>query len=245
MLPDGNVDYLGRGDDQVKIRGYRVEIGEIEAALGRHDAVAQAVVLVREDRPGDRRLVGYVVPAGSADDSCADSCADPFDSAGLLAFAATLLPEYMVPATVLTLPALPLTANGKVDRAVLPAPELPSAAAARAPRTPREELFCGLLAEVLGVPQVGPDDSFFDLGGDSIMSIQLVARARRAGLTITARDVFTRRSAAGLADAALDLPQAATEAPAPAPARCRSPRSPTGWPNTPVPSTSSTPTTSR
>ncbi|MGF1426922.1 amino acid adenylation domain-containing protein [Kitasatospora sp. LaBMicrA B282] len=206
VLPDGNVDYLGRGDDQVKIRGYRVEIGEIEAALGRHRAVAQAVVLVREDRPGDRRLVAYVVPAAGPD-------AAELDTADLLGFAGTLLPEYMVPATVVTLPALPLTANGKVDRAALPAPELPSAEAARAPRTPREELFCGLLAEVLGLDRVGPDDSFFDLGGDSIMSIQLVARARRAGLTITARDVFTRRTAAALAEAALDLPQAAVEAP--------------------------------
>ncbi|MFE4519263.1 amino acid adenylation domain-containing protein, partial [Kitasatospora sp. NPDC056783] len=203
VLPDGDVDYLGRGDDQVKIRGYRVEIGEIEAVLGRHPEVAQAVVLVREDRPGERRLVAYAVPATGA-------APDP---AGLLDFAGQSLPEYMVPGAVVTLPALPLTANGKVDRAALPAPEQPSAEDARAPRGPREELFCALLAEVLGLPRVGPDDSFFELGGDSIMSIQLVARARLAGLAITARDVFTRKTAAGLADAALDLPQAAAEAP--------------------------------
>ncbi|MFJ8626000.1 amino acid adenylation domain-containing protein [Kitasatospora sp. NPDC093550] len=204
VLPDGNVDYLGRGDDQVKIRGYRVEIGEIEAALGRHPGIAQAVVLVREDRPGDRRLVAYTVP---------DTPGTAPDLAGLREFLGQSLPDYMVPGTVVPLPALPLTANGKVDRAALPAPELPSAEAARAPRGPREQLFCELLAEVLGLSAVGPDDSFFELGGDSIMSIQLVARARLAGLTITARDVFTRRTAAGLADAALDLPQAAAEAP--------------------------------
>ncbi|MEV5708584.1 amino acid adenylation domain-containing protein, partial [Actinoallomurus sp. NPDC052274] len=172
---DGRLEYLGRTDHQIKIRGFRVEPGEVESALTGHEAVSQAAVLVREDPPGGRRLVAYV--AGDA------------DPAELRAFVRDRLPEYMVPAAVVPLPELPLTASGKLDRAALPAPEF--RASGRAPRTPQEELLCRLFAEVLGLDgPVGADDGFFDLGGDSIVAIQLVARARREGLVLTAREVF-------------------------------------------------------
>ncbi|MGW6055207.1 amino acid adenylation domain-containing protein [Streptomyces sp. NPDC055189] len=187
---DGLLEYVGRADQQVKLRGFRIEPGEIEEALTRDEGVAQAVVIVREDRPGDRRLVAYVVPAPGA----------ATDPAALLAGVAAQLPEFMVPSALVTLDALPLTGNDKVDRKALPAPEPESAASAgRAPRTPREETLCGLFADVLGLDEVGADDSFFDRGGDSIMAIQLVSRARREGLHFTPRDVFGHQTPESLA----------------------------------------------
>ena len=194
---DGVLVFCGRADDQVKVRGFRVELGEVEAVLAAFAGVAQVAVAAVEDpgRPGSRRLAGYVVagPGGC-------------DLAGLREFAAARLPEYMVPAALVELEALPLTANGKLDRRALPAPVFSGAAGGRGPRSAREELLCGLFAEVLGVDRVGIDDSFFDLGGDSIISIQLVSRARKAGLALTPVDVFITPTVAELADIATDLP---------------------------------------
>ncbi|MFF9062343.1 amino acid adenylation domain-containing protein, partial [Streptomyces sp. NPDC014882] len=186
---DGELEYLGRADHQVKIRGFRIELGEIEACLESHRDVARAAVVVREDRPGDRRLVGYAVPADGRDG----------DQAALRDHLAALLPDYMVPSAFVTLDALPLTANGKLDRKALPAPVAAAPTAGRAPATPAEETLCAVFAEALGVPAVGPDDNFFDLGGDSIVSLRMIALARRAGLRLTTRDVFTHRTPAALA----------------------------------------------
>src|SRR6266851_1652536 len=160
---DGVLEFLGRADDQVKIRGFRVELGEVEAVLERHRSVDRAVAVVREDRPGDRRLLGYVVSGAGV------------EAAALREFAAGLLPDYMVPAGVVVVDALPLTANGKIDRRRLPVPDL-SPAVSRPPRTAQEQLLCGLFADVLGVGQVNIDDDFFQLGGHSLLAVQLISR---------------------------------------------------------------------
>ncbi len=188
---DGVLDFLGRADSQVKLRGFRIEPGEIEATLVRHGSVAQATVIAREDTPGNKRLVAYVVAA-------ADQAADP---AALRAHLGRSLPDYMVPSALVVLERLPLTPNGKLDRKALPAPDL-TAGVRRGPRTPQEDILCGLFAEVLGVERVGIDDNFFALGGDSIMSIQLVSRARKLGLIITPRAVFQHQTVATLAGVA-------------------------------------------
>ncbi|MBB0242683.1 amino acid adenylation domain-containing protein [Streptomyces alkaliphilus] len=186
----GELEFLGRTDDQVKIRGFRVELGEVESVLGAHPAVRQCVVVVHEDPPGTRRLVGYVVTGGP----------DGPDGEALRAHAASTLPEYMVPAAVMVLDALPTTANGmKVDRKALPSPEFAACGTRTAPRDTAEATLCELFSAVLGVAEVGVHDSFFDLGGDSIMSIQLVTRARAAGLILTPKDVFGHRTVAALA----------------------------------------------
>lgn len=187
---DGEMEFVGRADDQVKLRGFRIELAEVEAALVRDEAVAHASVVVREDRPGIRRLVGYVVPADGSED---------LDPHRLREHVATRLPDYMVPAALVVMEALPLGATGKLDRSALPVPEITGSGAGRVPRTSREKALAEVFAEVLGVSEVGADDSFFDLGGDSIVSIQLVARARKAGLAITPRDVFTHKTVAALA----------------------------------------------
>ncbi|MFE9203290.1 amino acid adenylation domain-containing protein [Micromonospora sp. NPDC007230] len=191
---DGTLEFVGRADAQVKIRGFRVEPGEIEAVLSRHPAVGQVAVIAREDQPGVKRLVGYVVPAPGA----------LVDPAALRAHVGASLPEYMVPAAVVGLPTLPLTPSGKLDRRALPAPGFTGSAGGRAPANDRETLLAGLFAEVLGLDAVGVDESFFDLGGDSIVSIQLVSRARKAGLSFSPRDVFVHRTVAGLAAVAAD-----------------------------------------
>ncbi|MDX3071016.1 non-ribosomal peptide synthase/polyketide synthase [Streptomyces sp. MI02-7b] len=194
----GELQYLGRVDDQVKLRGFRVEPGEIENVLARHPGVASATVLLR-----DERLVAYVVPAPVPGRDA--------DTAALRAHAAAALPEHMVPAAFVVLDALPLTPNGKLDRAALPAPDFAAEVTATAPRTPREARMCDLVAAVLGLERVGPDDDFFRLGGDSIIAMQLVVRVRAAGLTITPRDVFRHRTPAGLAAAAVDTVRQDTE----------------------------------
>ncbi|MFD4573532.1 amino acid adenylation domain-containing protein [Streptomyces sp. NPDC058417] len=188
-LPDGALDYVGRADDQVKLRGFRIELGEVEGALQSHPEVDRAAVLIREDRPGDKRLVAYVVPATGAAPA----------PATLRAHVAGQLPDYMVPAAVVALDGLPLTTHGKLDRRALPAPDYTDATRGRAAATAPERALCAVFATVLGLPEVGADSGFFDLGGDSISSIQLVGRARAAGLLITAQDVFLHRTPAALA----------------------------------------------
>ncbi|MGE0126450.1 MAG: condensation domain-containing protein, partial [Vicinamibacterales bacterium] len=210
---DGVLDFLGRADAQVKLRGFRIEPGEIEAALLRHDAVAQAVVIARrgadsaesgaaEGGAGPLRLVAYAV---------AKAAVPAPDAAALRQHLAALLPDYMVPSAFVMLPRLPLTPNGKLDRRALPAPVI-ATNVIRPPRTPQEELLCALFAETLGVGEVGIDDNFFALGGDSIMSIQLVSRARRAGLAITPRAVFQHQTAASLAAVAAATQEPTAEA---------------------------------
>jgi amino acid adenylation domain-containing protein/non-ribosomal peptide synthase protein (TIGR01720 family) len=186
---DGQVEYLGRADDQVKIRGFRIELGEIEAVLARHDTIGQVTVLVREDQPGVKQLVAYVVPRPGTET----------DSAQLRAHVGEVLPDYMVPAAVVVLDTFPQTPNGKLDRRALPAPDLSATSGGRQASGAREEILCALFQELLNLTAVGADDSFFDLGGDSIMSIQLVSRARSAGLVITPGQVFEHKTAAALA----------------------------------------------
>jgi len=168
-LPDGNLEFLGRYDSQVQMRGFRVELGEIEAVLGQHPAVGEAVVIQREDDPGDKRLVAYVVPALGQSPPVSD----------LRRLLKQNLPDYMVPAAFVLLEALPLTANGKVDRRALPAPKFSAKAIDAAyvpPRTPTEELLAVIWAEVLGVEQVGVNDNFFDLGGHSLKATRVISR---------------------------------------------------------------------
>ncbi|MFC8142797.1 amino acid adenylation domain-containing protein [Streptomyces paradoxus] len=179
---DGTLEYLGRADDQVKIRGFRIEPGEVEAALASHPDVAQAVVLVQ-----DGRLVGYTV--GRA-----------LDADALRRHAGRTLPDHMVPSAVIVLDRLPLTSNGKLDRAALPAPHAQSRG--RAPRTPQEEILCGLFADVLGLDphRVGTDNGFFDLGGDSLLAMRLTDRMRSVlGIALPVRAVFEAATPAGLA----------------------------------------------
>ncbi|GGR38124.1 amino acid adenylation domain-containing protein [Streptomyces netropsis] len=192
---DGVLEYMGRADDQVKIRGFRIEPGEVEAVLAGHDAVGHVAVIVREDRPGDRRLVAYVVagPDGAAG-------AAP-DAAALRRFATERLPRHMVPSAFVFLDALPLTSRGKLDRRALPAPGDGATAVRRAPRTVREELLCGLFGQVLGVPAVGVDDDFFALGGHSMLATQLISRVRSVlGAELDIRTLFDAPTVADLAE---------------------------------------------
>ncbi|MDB4970228.1 MAG: amino acid adenylation domain protein, partial [Myxococcales bacterium] len=183
---DGVIEYLGRIDHQVKVRGYRIELGEIEAALLACDGVHAGVVVVR-----DERLVAYVVGTATAP--------------SLREQLKATLPEYMVPPLFVTLESLPLTSNGKVDRKALPAPggERPELGQAYlAPRTAAEELLAGIWCQLLGLDRVGIEDNFFEVGGDSILSIQVVSRARRAGLALTPRQVFDHPTVAAQAEVA-------------------------------------------
>ncbi|MEV0691702.1 non-ribosomal peptide synthase/polyketide synthase [Streptomyces sp. NPDC050388] len=187
--PDGTVEFLGRADDQVKIRGFRVEPGEVEAALAAHPGVADVAVVAHEDRPGSRRLVAYVV--------------GPEDLTAVRESARRSLPDYLVPSVFVALPALPLSGNGKVDRAALPAPESVGGDrrdAPTAPRTDAERRTADVFAEVLSVQQPGVEDDFFQLGGDSILSIRLAARLSEAfGTDLSPRAVFTHPTPAALA----------------------------------------------
>jgi amino acid adenylation domain-containing protein len=179
---DGNLEYLGRTDKQLKIQGYRVEPGEIVAAMTAGSLVAQAAVAVYELDGGGHILIGYVVPAGGLD----------IDPAALRLHLSTLLPEYMIPAQLMVVTALPLTANGKLDVSALPRPAELSASAAT--NSSHADFLYGMFAELTGAAQVGPDDDFFVLGGTSLDAARLVARARRAGMRLTLRDVLARRT---------------------------------------------------
>ncbi|WP_189868244.1 non-ribosomal peptide synthetase, partial [Streptomyces noursei] len=186
---DGQLVYGGRADDQVKVRGFRIETGEIESALVEHPGVGHALVDARADQLGGQRLIGYVVPVAGA------SAVDPVV---LREFVGERLPEYMVPAAVVVLDAIPLMPNGKVDRRALPEPAF-SGGTYRAPRTPQEQVLCGLFAEVLGADSVGIDDSFFDLGGHSLLVAKLTARiGSRLNVELTVRDVFEAPTVAAL-----------------------------------------------
>jgi amino acid adenylation domain-containing protein len=173
-LPDGNIELLGRIDHQVKVRGTRIELGEIESWLSQHPAVRESVAAVREDTPGDKRLVAYIVPATEHEAPT---------HAELHGFMRERVPEYMIPSTFVVLSALPLTASGKVDRLGLPAPDQSACGAENvyvAPRTPIEELLCDLWSQVLGRESIGIHDSFFELGGHSLMAMQLVSKVRES-----------------------------------------------------------------
>ncbi|WP_055529415.1 non-ribosomal peptide synthetase, partial [Streptomyces alboniger] len=197
---DGELHFVGRADDQIKIRGFRVEPAEIEARLTAHPAVAEAVVSLYDDG-GRKRLAAHLVPAAA--ELRADLAAEPPTAAELRAHLAAGLPDYMLPAAFVTVPELPLTANGKVDRRQLPVPDWSAGVdrAHRAPRTETERVLAGIWAELLGVTLIGVDDNFFMLGGDSILSIQVVSRARAAGLALSPRDLFRHPTVAELAAA--------------------------------------------
>jgi amino acid adenylation domain-containing protein/non-ribosomal peptide synthase protein (TIGR01720 family) len=193
---DGAIEYLGRNDQQVKIRGFRIELGEIEVQLARYASIREAVVLVREDVAGEKRLVAYVVPRDG------ESGEALLSAEALRAYLKPMLPEYMVPSAFVLLERLPLTPNGKVDRKGLPAP--PAIGPGReyvAPRTATEQALCEVWQQVLGRERVGIEENFFSIGGDSILSIRVVASANRAGVAITTRQVFTHQTIAELAQA--------------------------------------------
>jgi amino acid adenylation domain-containing protein len=187
----GKLEFLGRVDTQVKIRGFRIEPGEVEHALSQHPTVAQCVVVAREDRPSDQRLVGYVISRHGA---------DPVNPDRLREYLRQRLPDHLVPATVVALDALPLTPNGKVDRAALPIPRYARTAPRRAPGSARETVLCELFAEVLGVPEVGVEDGFFDLGGHSLLATRLASKVRTAlGVDLPVAALFEARTPAALA----------------------------------------------
>ncbi|MFC3453288.1 amino acid adenylation domain-containing protein [Amycolatopsis speibonae] len=188
---DGEIVFLGRADDQVKIRGYRVELGEVEAVLAAQPGVVEAVLLAREDQPGEKRLVGYFVSDGGD--------AGPEEIRRQMAL---VLPDYMVPIAVVALPGLPVTPNGKVDRRALPAPDLVGRASEKAPENETEKVLCALFGEILSVEQVGVDDAFHDLGGSSALAMRLVARIREElGEDLPIRQLFSSPTPAGLARA--------------------------------------------
>ena len=196
-LPDGDIEFIGRIDNQVKIRGFRIELGEIEAVLATYSQVKQVVVIAREDIPGNKRLVAYLVTQNQST-----------NISDLRRFLSQKLPDYMIPSTFTLLEILPLTPNGKVDRKMLPAPEaeLTREQEFVPPQTPIEQILATIWQDVLGLKKVSSHDKFFEIGGDSILSIQVVARARKAGIKITPRQIFqypTLTELAAVADIAV------------------------------------------
>jgi acyl carrier protein len=191
-LPDGNIEFLGRIDHQVKVRGFRIEPGEIEAVLGRHPGVRESVVLAREDEPGDRRLVAYVVP----------KTGEIPIVGGLRRFLAEKLPDYMIPSSFVVLDALPLTPSGKVDRRALPAPdgvrpELEETFAA--PRTPIEQALAEIWCCILKLERIGVHDNFFELGGHSLLATQVISRLHEAfGVKLPLHSIFETPAISGL-----------------------------------------------
>ncbi|MFW9262285.1 amino acid adenylation domain-containing protein, partial [Nostoc sp. CALU 546] len=205
-LPDGNIEYLGRIDNQVKIRGFRIELGEIEAVLSQHPHVQASCVIAREDTPGDKRLVAYIVPQPQV---------TPIISV-LRSFLKEKLPEYMVPSAIAILESLPLTPNGKIDRRALPEPSSELSEKYVAPRTPIEEILAVIWQQVLRVELVGRHDNFFELGGHSLLATQFISRLRtRLKVEIPLRELFATPTIAELAPSIQQLQQQAIELSAP------------------------------
>lgn len=202
-LPDGNIEYLGRIDNQVKIRGFRIELGEIEAVLSQHNYVETTCVISREDSPGIKRLVAYIVPPKNFTSSTSE----------LRQFLKARLPDYMIPSAFVTIEALPLTPNGKLDHRALPEPNLRGEIELSfvAPRSLEEEILATIWSQVLRVEPVGIYDNFFELGGDSILTIQIITRARKVGLELTPKQLFTHQSIAELATVAARITDSETE----------------------------------
>ncbi|MET8060686.1 amino acid adenylation domain-containing protein [Streptomyces microflavus] len=189
FAPDGSLDFLGRADNQIKIRGMRLEIEDVEASLAEHPRVRHTCVVARKNSAGGTYLVGYVIPSSTGEELTADS---------VKAWATAHMVEYMVPAHLVVLTEFPLTANGKIDRAALPEPSRSTGAVA-APATENERLVCAAVATVLRVDEVGVDQDFFQLGGDSILAISLLSALREAGLHVTARQIFSNSTVGALA----------------------------------------------
>jgi acyl carrier protein len=193
-LPDGNIEYIGRIDNQVKIRGFRIETGEIEAKLAEHPQVKEAVVIAREDNPGDKRLVAYIVSGDTVT-----------TTSELRSFLKQKLPDYMVPSAFVTLESLPLTPNGKIDRRALPVPDsssLYSETALVAPSSPTEEKLAAIWSQVLGIEQIGIHNNFFELGGHSLKATQVISGIRETlGVELPLRELFSHPTVAELASA--------------------------------------------
>jgi non-ribosomal peptide synthase protein (TIGR01720 family) len=195
-LPGGNLELIGRKDNQVKIRGYRIEIGEIEATLLQHPEVEETVVVAREDPFGNKRLIAYVAGRG------------PIESAGLRALLKARLPEFMMPSAFVVMDKMPLTANGKIDRKALPDPDAPgfrNTASSDVPQNETQEVLARIWQDVLGIGRVGINDNLFEIGGDSILVIQIVSRARQAGIKLAPAQLFERQTIAELSRIALPV----------------------------------------
>ncbi|NEP72550.1 MAG: amino acid adenylation domain-containing protein [Okeania sp. SIO2G4] len=192
-LPDGNIEYLGRIDNQVKLRGFRIELGEIESVLSSYPQVQQTVVIIREDNPGNKRLVAYIVSSDSS-----------LSSAELQSYLLSKLPEYMVPSAFVFLETIPLTPNGKINRKALPAPdiELTRTSEYVLPQTPIEKALASIWQELLKIEKISIHDNFFAVGGDSILSLQVVNRAQQAKIKITPKQIFQYPTIAQLAQVA-------------------------------------------
>jgi aryl carrier-like protein len=210
-LPDGNIEFLGRIDEQVKVRGFRIELGEIETRLAAHPSIKSVVVMAREDIPGSKRLVGYILPQDDLEPEKSPKNALQADQ--LREFLRNDLPEYMIPSAFVSIDHIPLTPNGKIDRRALPSPEqvgIEISTQYAPPRTAEEVALERIWTEVLSItptpsrPTVGINDNFFELGGDSILAIQVISRANQAGMRITPRHLFEFPTIADLARVAVD-----------------------------------------
>jgi hypothetical protein len=205
---DGNIEFLGRIDHQVKFRGFRIELGEIESLLGEHPAVRESVVVVREDTPGQKRLVGYVASKHASRNGNGNGAASGNGTSDLpqvlKTFLQPKLPEYMVPGVLVVLEELPRTPNGKVDRKSLPAPSIEASAGrseCMAPRNEKEKALADIWVQILGVNKVGVLDNFFELGGDSLLSFRVANRANQIGIHLTPRLILEHKTIAELVKA--------------------------------------------
>jgi amino acid adenylation domain-containing protein len=227
-MPSGEFDFLGRADGQIKLRGFRIELGEIETALGKFPGVLQAVVMLREDTPGDKRLVGYIVPNDKT----------PIPAAEIRTFLIAKLPDYMVPTSFVALASFPLTANGKIDRRALPAPDRSVQTQDSnyvAPRTPQEEQMALIWADVLHLERVGVEDNIFELGADSLHVFQIAARANQAGIEVKPRQILQHRQIRAILADMLKVVPIAKAAPLMAVSRAKYRISPSGVTTQPEP----------
>jgi acyl carrier protein len=195
FLADGNIEFLGRTDHQVKVRGFRIELGEIEAALGEHPLVREVAVMARDDRPGEKRIVAYILPHEG----------QPLSTTELRRHLQGRLPDYMLPSTFVIVDSMPLTETGKIDRSALPAPEEARPELAQkyiAPRSALEQVLAGIFAEILKVERVGIRDNFFELGGHSLLATQVTSRIRQLlSVNLPLRKLFEDPTVSGLAEA--------------------------------------------